>query len=121
MLRPRPIAPVPPDTARVARAAFPKGHRSSPSAAEAHDARQHTTPWVGSTVHSPDTCEDDGPPLVTPIDTTPGPASDRATTPKIHAAEGSQSITLRLTLCGLPWGHTVGVMLALSRNRFVGS
>ena len=112
MLRPRPIAPVPPDTARVARAAFPKGHRSSPSAAEAHDARQHTTPWVGSTVHSPDTCEDD---------TTPGPASDRTTTPKIHAADGSQSITLRLTLCGLPWGHTVGVMLALSRNRFVGS
>jgi len=27
MLRPMPIAPTPPDTARVARAAFPKGHR----------------------------------------------------------------------------------------------
>ena len=28
MLRPMPSAPVPPETARVARAAFPKGHRS---------------------------------------------------------------------------------------------
>jgi transposase len=27
MLRPMPIEPVPPDTARVARAAFPKGNR----------------------------------------------------------------------------------------------
>ena len=27
MLRPMPIGPVPPETARVARAAFPKGHR----------------------------------------------------------------------------------------------
>jgi transposase len=27
MLRPRPIEPIPPETARVARAAFPKGHR----------------------------------------------------------------------------------------------
>jgi transposase len=27
MLRPMPIEPVPPETARVARAAFPKGHR----------------------------------------------------------------------------------------------
>src|ERR671925_2372455 len=27
MLRPMPIAPIPPETARVARAAFPKGHR----------------------------------------------------------------------------------------------
>ena len=27
MLRPMPIAPIPPDTPRVARAAFPKGHR----------------------------------------------------------------------------------------------
>src|SRR5919108_4816003 len=27
MLRPMPIGPIPPETARVARAAFPKGHR----------------------------------------------------------------------------------------------
>jgi transposase len=27
MLRPMPIEPIPPETARVARAAFPKGHR----------------------------------------------------------------------------------------------
>src|SRR5262245_11902930 len=168
MLRPMPIEPIPTEPARVARAAFPKGHRylrvadeleslftdevflalfpphgqpalprwglalvtilhggvrcppspscaacgckmicgtaasssgarritfpraarfiSSPSDAEAHDARKHTTPWVGYTVHLTETCEDELPHLITHIETTPGPASDGAATPKIHAA-----------------------------------
>ena len=59
---------------------------SSPYDSEAHYARKHTTPWVGSKVHITETCEDDGPHLITHIETTPGPASDGATTPQIHAA-----------------------------------
>ena len=59
---------------------------SSPDDAEAHDARKHTTPWVGYTVHLTETGEDDLPQLITNVDTTIGQASDGATPPKIHAA-----------------------------------
>ena len=59
---------------------------SSPYDAEAHYARKHTTQWVGYKVHITETCEDDLPHLITHIETTPGPASDGATTPTIHAA-----------------------------------
>jgi transposase len=59
---------------------------SSPDDAEAHDARKHTTPWVGSTGHITETCEEDLPHLITHIDTTPGPTADGAATPQIHAA-----------------------------------
>ena len=59
---------------------------SSPSDAEAPDARKHTPPWVGSKGPITETCEDDLPHLLTPIATTPGPASEGGTTPTIHAA-----------------------------------
>src|SRR5215475_9670884 len=59
---------------------------SSPSDPEAHDARQHTTQWVGDKVHRTDTCDDDLPPLITHVDTAIGPTSDGAATPRIHAA-----------------------------------
>ena len=59
---------------------------SSPDDAEAHDARKHTTQWVGYKVHLTETCEDDLPHLITHVDTTIGPAADGAATPKIHAA-----------------------------------
>jgi transposase len=59
---------------------------SSPDDAEAHDARKHTTPWVGDTVHLTETCDDDLPHLITPIETTPGPRAAGGATPKIHAA-----------------------------------
>jgi transposase len=58
---------------------------SSPSDAEAHDARKHTTQWVGDKVHLTKTCDDDLPHLITHVETTLGPAADGATTPKIHA------------------------------------
>jgi transposase len=58
----------------------------SPYDAEAHYARKHTTPWVGDKVHITETCEDDLPHLITHVETTPGPASDGATAPQIHAA-----------------------------------
>jgi transposase len=59
---------------------------SSPYDAEAHYARKHTTQWVGYKVHITETCEDALPHLITNITTTPGPASDGAATPQIHAA-----------------------------------
>jgi transposase len=59
---------------------------SSPYDLDAHYARKHTTQWVGYKVHITETCEDDLPHLITHITTTPGPASDGAATPQIHAA-----------------------------------
>jgi transposase len=59
---------------------------SSPYDAEAHDARKHTTQWVGYKVHLTETCEDDLPHLITHVETTIGPAADGAVTPRIHAA-----------------------------------
>jgi transposase len=59
---------------------------SSPYDPEAHYARKHTTQWVGYKVHLTESCEDDLPHLITHVDTTIGPASDGAATPKIHAA-----------------------------------
>jgi transposase len=58
---------------------------------DAHDARQHTTPW-GDPRHITATGEEDLPHLITPIDTTPGPTADGATTPKIHAALAHQGL-----------------------------
>jgi transposase len=57
---------------------------SSPYDPEAHYARKHTTQWVGYKVQLTESCEDDLPHLITPIETTPGPTADGATTPKIH-------------------------------------
>jgi transposase len=59
---------------------------SSPSDAEAHDARQYTTPWVGDKVHLTESCEEDLPHLITHVDTTSGPAADGAATPTMHTA-----------------------------------
>jgi predicted HicB family RNase H-like nuclease len=59
---------------------------SSPYDLDAHYARKHTTQWVGYKVHLTETCEDDGPHLITPVETTSGPVADGAATPKIHAA-----------------------------------
>jgi transposase len=58
---------------------------SSPYDLEAPYACKPTTPWVGYKVPITETCEDDLPHPITHIETTPGPASDGATTPTIHA------------------------------------
>ena len=71
MLCPMPIEPHPP-AARFL---------SSLNDSEAHDARRHTTPWVGYTVHRAETREDDLPHLITNVDTTIGPEADGAATP----------------------------------------
>jgi transposase len=59
---------------------------SSPSDAEAHDARKPTTPWVGYQVPLTATGEDDLRHLTTHVATPSGPAADGAATPKIHTA-----------------------------------
>ncbi len=59
---------------------------SSPYDADAHYARKHTTQWVGYKGHLTETCEDDAPHLMTPVEPMSGPTADGAATPQIHAA-----------------------------------
>ncbi|HEY5867986.1 MAG TPA: IS1182 family transposase [Candidatus Tectomicrobia bacterium] len=59
---------------------------SSPYDIEARYAKKHTTSWVGYKVHVTETCEDDAPHVITHVETTAGPVSDGAVTPRIHEA-----------------------------------
>jgi hypothetical protein len=59
---------------------------SSPYDLDAHDARQHTTRWVGYQVHLTESCEDDLPHLITHVATTSAPAADGAAPPQMHEA-----------------------------------
>lgn len=58
---------------------------SSPYDQDAHYAKKHTTQWVGYKAHVTETCDDELPPLITNVETTPGPTADGAVTPLIHA------------------------------------
>jgi transposase len=75
MLRPMPIEPLPPETARIARAAYPKGNLYLRLADEL------------DTLFTDDAFLGLFPPhLITHVETTTGPAADGAATPQIHAA-----------------------------------
>jgi transposase len=65
---------------------------SSPYDLDAHYAKKRTTTWVGYKVHLTETCEDDGPPLITHVETTAAPTADGEVTPAIHAALKAQAL-----------------------------
>lgn len=58
---------------------------SSPYAPDAHYANQRSPQWIGYKVHLTETCEADGPNLITPVETTAAPVADDAVTASIHA------------------------------------
>jgi DDE family transposase len=64
----------------------------SPDDVEARYGKKQTTSWVGYTVHVTETCEDDAPHLITHVETTAGPVSDGAATPRIHQALARQGL-----------------------------
>jgi transposase len=57
---------------------------SSPYDVEAHDAKKRSTSWVGYKVHLTETCDDDGPQLITNVETTAACTADGAVTGCIH-------------------------------------
>jgi transposase len=59
---------------------------SSPYDPEAHDARKPTPQWIGDKVHLTETCDDETPPLLTHVETTPAPVDDSQVTAQLHAA-----------------------------------
>ena len=56
----------------------------SPYDVEAHYSKKRSTTWVGYKVHLTETCEKDGPHLITHVETTSAPVSDDARTAFIH-------------------------------------
>lgn len=68
---------------------------SSPDDTEARYAKKHTTSWVGDNVHVTETCEDDAPHVMTHGETTAGPVSDGAVTPRIHEARAHTGLLPR--------------------------
>lgn len=59
---------------------------SSPYDTEAHYARKRSTSWIGYEVQLTETCEDEGPHLITYVETTDAPAGDADAIPPIHEA-----------------------------------
>jgi len=57
---------------------------SSPYDVEAHYAKKRSTSWVGYKVHLTETCDDDGPDLITNVETTTACTADGAVTGCIH-------------------------------------
>lgn len=58
----------------------------SPYDAAAQFARKRSTTWVGYKGQLTEACDDDGPPLITHVETTTAPTQDGAVTGCIHAA-----------------------------------
>jgi transposase len=65
---------------------------SSPSDGDAPYARKDTTPGVGSKIPLTETCADDLPHRITPIETTTGPTADGGATPRLHAARQEKDL-----------------------------
>jgi transposase len=65
---------------------------NAPSDPEAQSAKKRDTGWVGYQVQLTETCDDDRPHLITPVETTPAPLADRAALPPIHEALEQQDL-----------------------------
>jgi transposase len=59
---------------------------NAPYDMEARYAKKHTTSWVGYKVHGTETCDDEGPHLMTHVETTAGPVADSEVTARMHQA-----------------------------------
>jgi len=59
---------------------------ASPYDPDVHYAKKRTTAWIGYKVHLTETCDDDGPHLITHVETTPAPVVDRDALADVHGA-----------------------------------
>ena len=65
---------------------------ASPYDADVHYAKKRTTAWIGYKVHVTETCEENGPHLITHVETTPAPVVDRAVLGRVHAALAAKGV-----------------------------
>lgn len=59
---------------------------NSPHDPEARYSQKRTTAWVGYKVHFTESCDPDGPLLITDVQTTPAPTPDSEVLPKVYEA-----------------------------------
>jgi len=71
---------------------------------------------VGYKVHLTETCDDDPPHLITPVETVIGPAADGAATPKIHAARQQRGLLPRTHI--VDTGFVDAALLVESREHY---
>jgi transposase len=89
---------------------------SSPYDPEARYAKKHTTSWVGYKVHVTETCEDEAPHVITHVETTTGPVSDGAVTPRIHEALAHTGLLPRTHI--VDTGYLDAELLATSQREY---
>ena len=65
---------------------------ASPYDPDVHYAKKRATSWVGYKVHLTETCDDDRPPLITHVTTTPAPVVDRAALAPLHTALATKDL-----------------------------
>lgn len=67
-------------------------YSSSPYATDARSATTRTTAWTEYTIHLTETCDDERPPLITDVQTTPATVPDDAVTATIHETLAEQTL-----------------------------
>jgi transposase len=65
---------------------------NSPYDTEARYAKKRSTSWVGYKVHMTESCEEDSPPLITHVETTPAPLLDHEVVPTVHQALNAKDL-----------------------------
>lgn len=89
-------------------------HRASPYEPEARYGRKRGTEWVGYKVHLTESCDAEGPHLLTQVETTIAPAPDVAALPVIQAALAQAALLPAVQL--VDTGYVCGANLVASRT-----
>lgn len=89
---------------------------NSPYDPDARYSRKRTTSWVGYKVHLTETCEEDGPHLITQVETTPATMADGARLPTIHQQLEQRDLLPSVHLADA--GYVDAELLVRSRRDF---
>ena len=90
---------------------------ASPYEVEARFATKRQTAWTGYKVHLTETCDEERPPLITNVETTPATTNDVGVTDTIHAHLAARHLLPREHL--LDTGYVAADVLVTSRRRAV--
>jgi transposase len=89
---------------------------NSPYDPDARYSRKRTTSWVGYKVHLTETCDEDGPHLITQVETTPATMADGERLPTIHHALAQRDLLPKVHLADA--GYVDAELLVTSRRDF---
>ncbi len=87
---------------------------TTPYDPEARSSRKRAREWVGDKVHLTESCDEDGPHLITDVATTPAPAPDNTVTDAIQARLAARGLVPRAHLVDA--GYVAAAHLVSSRT-----